>query len=381
MRVNMDNGNFLDRHYARHAEEFENDLVDAERIRISNSWFDETTANYWRHVRAYECIELLANPSSASWLTVGDGRWGLDSINIRKKGAKSVHATDISEALLREAKNRGLIDAYSVENAERLTFSDHSFDYVYCKEALHHFPRPWLALYEMLRVARNGVFLFEPNDSWETEPEVPPLAPATPVSPVETATIPPSSRLPDPIRRNLRRSLEIGAPWLLSALRRYRNRRRPSAYPDSSAASQTSCTDSGQAHQQQGNNTGQRPKLRYSAPGWEESGNYVFNISRREIEKIALGLSLPQVVFKGVNDHYVKGCEFEPADESCSAIFREIVSVVRAKDELYRRGLGDTNVLMAGILVHPLDASSRARFAAAGWEVVDLPANPYVARA
>lgn len=31
------------------------------------------------------------------------------------------------------------------------------------KESLHHFPRPYLALYEALRVCRIGVVLFEPN--------------------------------------------------------------------------------------------------------------------------------------------------------------------------------------------------------------------------
>ncbi len=68
-----------------------------------------------------------------------------------------------------------------------------------------------------------------------------------------------------------------------------------------------------------GRSSGKRAKMRpsiiYHSPEWEGSGNYVFAISRREIEKIALGLNLPQTVVKGLNDHYVKGCEFEPADE------------------------------------------------------------------
>jgi len=35
---------------------------------------------------------------------------------------------------------------------------------VLCKEAFHHFPRPMVALYEMLRVARKAVVLIEPQD-------------------------------------------------------------------------------------------------------------------------------------------------------------------------------------------------------------------------
>jgi len=169
---------------------------------------------------------------------------------------------------------------------------------------LHHFPRPYVALYEMLRVARLGVFLIEPNDCWSVE-----------------------------------------------------------AHGSSSAAQQ-----------------GALPRLRHNTPEWEPSGNYVYLLSRREIEKIALGLNLPQIVVKGLNDHYVKGCEFEPADESRSAIFREIVQNVSAKDDLCRRGLADYNMLMAGFIKRRMDAQTRERFCAAGWDVADLPANPYIPR-
>lgn len=53
---------------------------------------------------------------------------------------------------------------YSVENAESLSFRDNEFEVAFCKEAYHHFPRPFLALYEMLRVASKAVVLAEPND-------------------------------------------------------------------------------------------------------------------------------------------------------------------------------------------------------------------------
>ena len=156
---------FLEYSYQKHAENFAKDLVDENRIRISESWFNENTADYWRHDRAYECVDhLLSENPEASWITVGDGRWGLDSIRIKKKGFSHVLPTDISEPLLKAAKDRGYISEYAVENSERLSFVDGAFDYVFCKESLHHFPRPYLALYEMLRVARRAVFCIEPND-------------------------------------------------------------------------------------------------------------------------------------------------------------------------------------------------------------------------
>ena len=57
-----------------------------------------------------------------------------------------------------------------VENAESLSFEDEAFNFVLCKEAYHHFPRPMIALYEMLRVARKAVVLIEPFDRFVVSP-------------------------------------------------------------------------------------------------------------------------------------------------------------------------------------------------------------------
>ena len=73
-------------------------------------------------------------------------------------------ATDISSTLLEVAAEQRLITSFSAENAEALSFGDQQFDYVLCKDAYHHFPRPMKALYEMLRVSSKGVVLIEPSD-------------------------------------------------------------------------------------------------------------------------------------------------------------------------------------------------------------------------
>jgi ubiquinone/menaquinone biosynthesis C-methylase UbiE len=67
--------------------------------------------------------------------------------------------------LLKIAHERKFIHSFSAENAERMSFLNNSFDYVYCKESFHHFSRPYAALYEMYRVARKGVILTEPRDT------------------------------------------------------------------------------------------------------------------------------------------------------------------------------------------------------------------------
>lgn len=54
---------------------------------------------------------------------------------------------------------------YEKQNCERLAFASGSFDLVFCKESLHHLPRPVLGLYEMLRVCRGAALFLEPFDS------------------------------------------------------------------------------------------------------------------------------------------------------------------------------------------------------------------------
>ena len=63
------------------------------------------------------------------------------------------------------AKEKGFIDKFKAENAESLSARDESYDFVLCKESYHHFPRPAIALYEMLRVSMRAVVLIEPQET------------------------------------------------------------------------------------------------------------------------------------------------------------------------------------------------------------------------
>lgn len=150
--------------YTLHRSHMEATLDDPERELIQASWFDESNANYVLQHRLYGAAVCLRQGGDASWLTVGDGRFGLDALHVSRCGFSSVIASDISDTLLKEAARYGQDIPYQVENAEALSLSSDSVDYVLCKEAYHHFPRPMIALYEMLRVARQGVVLVEPQD-------------------------------------------------------------------------------------------------------------------------------------------------------------------------------------------------------------------------
>lgn len=98
-----------------------------------------------------------------TWLTVGDYT-GFEAYHLLKNNQDAT-ASDISDAFLIEVKKRNLIKEYKKINAEDIDLPDNSFDYVVCKEMLHHLPRPFTAIYEMLRVAKKAVIaLCEPID-------------------------------------------------------------------------------------------------------------------------------------------------------------------------------------------------------------------------
>jgi 2-polyprenyl-3-methyl-5-hydroxy-6-metoxy-1,4-benzoquinol methylase len=106
-----------------------------------------------------------------TWLTIGDND-GFEANFLAKKN-QTAHASDISDTILCESEKEGLISIYSQQNVEQIQFVDSSFDYVLCKETVHHFPRPALGLYEMLRVCKKGVVLVsEPVDILSKMPTV-----------------------------------------------------------------------------------------------------------------------------------------------------------------------------------------------------------------
>lgn len=171
----------------------------------------------------HQLDELIKLFPRAKWLTVGDGKFGTDAYFLQKRGL-DVTASDINPSLLEIAYKEGYLKKYSEENAEKLSFENDSFDFVLCRDAYHHFPRPYVAVYEMLRVAKIGVVLIEPIDGYI------------------------NSSLFEKILIFLRNTL-----------------------------------------------------LKHPRHTYEDSGNYVYKVSKREFEKIALGVRLPYLAFKGIN--------------------------------------------------------------------------------
>jgi SAM-dependent methyltransferase len=290
--------------------------------KLIESWFDEKSADSWRHQRMYEGAELLLNSKMDKWVTIGDGRGGLDSIRLRKLGFKNVLATDIAENLLKRFKDSGKIPDYAIVNAEDLPYENKSVDYFFCKESLHHFPQPYRALYEFSRVARKGFILIEPNDPTEVI--------------FKTSQI-------------------VSA----GAIRRIKN--TILAFLGKLRTSHFVITTT----------------VGFNEAAWEPSGNYTYCFGRRDYERFAYGLGLPAFAIKGLNDHYVEGCEFEEADAKKSQKFKEILEVIKKKDQELKLGIRQPDLNMVCFFLEVPDKNTQEIFKSNDWDFVSLTPNPY----
>jgi len=87
---------------------------------VFNPQPEEPNVRSWRQDRIMKKIKPLMKPEW-SWLTVGDGKYGSEASWIIANGSQA-HASDYSVPLLEIARARGLINDYSRQNAESLSF-------------------------------------------------------------------------------------------------------------------------------------------------------------------------------------------------------------------------------------------------------------------
>lgn len=145
--------------YDRHTQ---HEMELAQNMNLPSCYSRPNSVDAWRHRRMLESVLPIVNAlPQAKWLTVGDGGFGSDAFFLEGLGV-DVTATSISTHTLEVAHTRGFIQKYAAENAEAFSLADNSVDFVLCKESFHHFPRPMLAFYEMLRIARKAIVLIEP---------------------------------------------------------------------------------------------------------------------------------------------------------------------------------------------------------------------------
>ncbi len=296
---------FNEKSYQSHSGHFEQYKKGGNRASLARTWLDQNTVDSWRHNRHYKALDpILISAKDSNWLTVGDGRFGRDARYILDQGVKAL-ATDISDSLLKEARNDGYIKYYKKENAERLSFEDMEFDYTLCKESYHHFPRPMIALYEMLRVSKKGILLIEPNDDF----------------------------ISDSLLTGLSRNIKIVIKRLLGKIA--------------------------------------------DKHSFEETGNFVYRISQREMEKVALGLNYRYLAIKGINDIYLEGAEYEHISEN-GPLLKKIKTMIRIADFLCNLRLMTYTLLAIYIFREQPSNQILQELDKSGFKVIELPGNPYI---
>ncbi|WP_051536348.1 hypothetical protein [Marinilabilia salmonicolor] len=110
---------------------------------------------------------------------------------------------------------------------------------------------------------------------------------------------------------------------------------------------------------------------------FETVGNYVYKVSEREIEKIAMGIGLPMVAFKGINDFYTTKFDLKSSTEN-RKIFRKVKSKIRVKNLLCRLGIIPYELEACVIFKHQPSAEILAGMKGQGFKVLVLPENPYL---
>ncbi len=264
------------------------------------SAFTRPTGNdAWRHRRMLECaLPLLREYPGSSWMTIGDGNFGSDAYFLKNNGAK-VLATSISDATLRVAKEKGFVEDIKAENAETLSCGEDAFDFTFCKEAYHHFPRPAIAFYEMLRASRKAVVLIEPCEA--------------PVRPLDFAKA--------LVKKLLRRDL--------SAL-------------------------------------------------FESSGNFIFRLNVREVEKMMTALNYRCVAYRAFNDFYhprLSRGEFRPWSARTMLLRLGIL----AQDALCALRLMNPGLSCVAAFKREPSPELTEKLVRAGFRMSRLPMNPYAA--
>ena len=76
-----------------------------------------------------------------------------------------VTATDLTVGPLERLKEHGVIQEFSAQDAESLTYDSDTFDYGFVSNGLHHLRRPHMGLHELLRCSKRGVVFIESQDS------------------------------------------------------------------------------------------------------------------------------------------------------------------------------------------------------------------------
>ncbi len=281
--------------YERHTRH-EQQIADA--AMLPSCYVSPDTVDNWRHLRLREgLLPILAHGPGSSWLTIGDGNYGSDAYFLNQHGANAV-ATSLTDTTLVVAAEKGFISEYRAENAECLSAADQSVDYTLCKEAYHHFPRPAVAFYEMMRVSRKAAIFIEPAEG--------------------------HGRILNRFKRWMKRQLRGDKEF-----------------------------------------------------EFEVSGNYIFRLSVREMEKMMIAMNGKTIAYKYINDYYHQSYGGDTVFPESKGLRLTKLGIL-VQDLLCKLHLMDWGLVTFIAFTGPLSDSLRQELSAKGFQIKNLPLNPYL---
>lgn len=110
---------------------------------------------------------------------------------------------------------------------------------------------------------------------------------------------------------------------------------------------------------------------------FEQSGNFIFRVNVREVEKMASALNASSVAVKRYNDcYYAKAANDRRGAATAGNLITNLLLV--AQNVLCALRLLNHGLATVIVFRHEVDAALRERLERAGFSLVHLPKNPYV---
>ncbi len=126
--------------------------------------------DYFRDIPFWKLSTLLKEDNislNGKFVLVASSGSGIDGYYLKKLyGSARLFFSDINFAGMEKLRSNFFNEPAVLTDNCCLAFKDNSFDYTYIAASLHHLKEPLKGLYELLRVAKRGAIVIEPNDSW-----------------------------------------------------------------------------------------------------------------------------------------------------------------------------------------------------------------------
>lgn len=128
--------------------------------------------NYFRFIPFLKLKKLLTKNNidlNNKTILIASCGSGIDAYYLKKiYKPKKIYFTDIAINAIEKAQSNFSDQSFILTDNHRLAFKENCFDYVFIGDSIHHLKEPNRGIYELLKAARYGLMVIEPNDSWLT---------------------------------------------------------------------------------------------------------------------------------------------------------------------------------------------------------------------